>query len=93
MTDDEDMMRAAIFGKEAELFLESPSGAFLLKYAQAEVDVATHNLKRTAPWRRRRIQELQNAIQVAEWFQVWLGEAVAQGRQATEILEGSIDGN
>ena len=90
--DDEELMRAAIFGKEAELFLGSPIGDFLVRHAQTEASVAAHKLKQVLPWRRRRIQELQNQIRVAEWFQVWLGEAVAQGRQATEILEETQNG-
>lgn len=90
--DDEELMRAAIFGKEAELFLESPMGDFLLNHARAEADIAAHKLKSVAPWRRKRITELQNQIKVAEWFQVWLGEAVAEGRQATEILEETAHG-
>ena len=92
MTEDEQLMQVAIFGREAELFLQSPIGDFLVKHAQAEADIAAHKLKSVAPWRRIRIQELQNDIRVAEWFQVWLGEAVAQGRQATEILEENADG-
>jgi hypothetical protein len=93
MTEDETLMRTAIFGQEVELFLKSHIGDFLVKHAQAEADIAAHKLKRVLPWRRRRIQELQNAIRVAEWFQIWLGEAVAQGQQATEILEENASGN
>lgn len=77
----------ATFGKEVELFMRSPIGDFLLKRSEEEIQEAVGELKRVAPWRRRRIQQLQTQIHVAERFQLWLADAIAAGRQAITQLE------
>lgn len=87
MNEKDELMEEAILGRQVELFLQSEIGSYLIKHSEEEIARATEKLKHVASWRRRRIQELQNQIQVAEWFQVWLGEAVAAGQNAINILE------
>ena len=89
---DDAIVEQAVFGREIELWLQSPIGDYLMKRAEHEIDAALQQLKRVHPWRRRRITELQNQVRVAEWFQVWLGDAIQAGRQATEILEEEQNG-
>lgn len=83
----------ATFGREVQLFLQSPIGDFLLKRSEEEISEAVLELKKVHSWRRRRIQELQNTIKVAEKFQFWLADAIAAGNQAEEqLLEEHADG-
>lgn len=83
----EDLQRNAIFGQEVQDFLLSPIGRYLAGRAQEEAEEALQLLRRVAPWRTRRVRQLQNQVQVAEWFQQWLGNAVADGLNAQQILE------
>ena len=80
------LVAQATFGREVELFLRSDIGDFLIKRSEEEIAEAVQALKTVAPWRRRRIQELQNAIKVAEKFQFWLADAISAGNQAHELL-------
>lgn len=87
------MLQQAAFGRQVELFLQSDIGDFLLKRSEEEIAEAVLKLKTVNPWRRRKIQELQNAIKIAEKFQFWLADAIAAGNQAHELLmEEQADG-
>ena len=77
----------AVFGKQVEDFLRSDIGDYLLQCAKRKELLAVEQLKRVSPWRRRRIQELQNEIRVAGDFQAWLGDAIAEGAEALEQLK------
>lgn len=89
MFESDDIVETAVFGKVVENFLGSDIGDFLLGKAKAEEESATRALISTSPWRRRRIQQLQNQIWRAQQFQVWLAEAILDGQQATNLLEGA----
>lgn len=89
MLDPEDPdVRVAVFGKQVEDFLTGDVGDYLIKQAQYEITTATEKLVKTASWRRRRIQDLQNEIYRAESFKDWLGFAVQAGIQATNRIQG-----
>lgn len=81
-------VRLAIFGKQVEDFLTSDIGDYLLKYARQQETDGVEQLLRVNPWRRRRIQVLQNQIATAQNFQRWLGEAVAAGQMSLAQLQG-----
>lgn len=81
------LLRVAVFGEQIRDFLQTEIGDYLLKQAQHDADEAMNKLKNTSPWRRRRIQELQNDIRVAENFIHWLASAMQAGEQATTQLE------
>lgn len=85
---DSDLFETAIFGKVVENFLSSDIGNYLLEQAKTEEEESTAALIRTSPWRRRRIQQLQNQVWRAQQFQVWLADAIVAGQQATNLLEG-----
>lgn len=76
-----------IMGRDAEEFIQSDLGQYLIGCAEQEIKAATDVLKRVHPWRTRRIRELQNEIWRAESFQSWLSELVIRGRQAVQQLE------
>lgn len=85
---DDPLLERAVFGKEVENFLHTRIGKYLVRRAEEEAEEATERLKHTAAWRTRRIRELQNQIQVAESVQQWLADAVMDGIQAKNLLEG-----
>ena len=82
-----ELVAEAILGKDAEEFLNSDIGRFLVGRAEEEATYAVFLLKTVHPWRTRRIKELQNKIWRAESFQLWLAEMVIRGNQALQGLE------
>jgi len=67
--------------------MASDIGAYLSQRANTEADAAMQKLRRVAPWRRRRIQQLQNEIKMCESFLIWLQDAVNSGHLARESIE------
>ena len=82
-----ELFAEAILGKDAEEFINSEIGQYLVGCAEQEIVEATEQLKRVHPWRTRRIRELQNQVWRAESVQSWLAELVVRGRQALQSLE------
>jgi len=85
------LVQTAVFGQQVEQFLSGDIGKYLVRRAENEAEQAADALKTVHPWRTRRIRELQNTIWVAERVQKWLGEAILDGRQALNVLEGVDD--
>lgn len=83
------LVESAVFGREVENFLNTAIGKYLVERAENQADAANEQLKRVCSWRSRKIQELQNKIWVAESFQQWLADAIIDGHQALNILEGN----
>lgn len=91
MSEHQELYAEAILGKDAEDFLASDVGRFLIGRAEQEVAEAMDELKRCHPWRTRKLRELQNRIWRAESVQGWLGELIIRGRQALSQLEQHED--
>lgn len=87
LSQEDPLVQFAAFGREVEIFLRSDIGDFLVKRSEEEIAEAVLALKTVHPWRRRRIQALQNKIAVAEKFQLWLADAIADGHTAMQQLE------
>lgn len=85
------IVETAVFGKEVENFLGGNIGRYLVERAEKQAEEATDLLKKVSPWRRRRIQQLQNRIAVAESVQQWLADAIMDGISATRSLEANDD--
>ncbi len=83
----QELYATAIMGKDAEEFIQSQIGQYLIGCAEQEIVEAADQLKRVHPWRTRRIRELQNQVWRAESFQSWLAELVVNGKQALQTLE------
>ena len=81
----EDMVR---FGAEAEAFLKSDIGRYLLDRSQEQVDAALHELSCVDPCNSRDIRRLQNVIQRNRDVEAWLGEIVQAGWEARNLLAG-----
>jgi hypothetical protein len=79
----------AILGKDAEEFLKTDLGRYLMERVVEEEREAMEALAGTSSWRRRRIVELQNRIWRARSFKSWLSEMIVTGRQALQQLEST----
>ena len=88
---DQELLAEAMIGKDAEDFIESDIGRYIIGCAEQEAKEAMDQLKTVWPWRRRKIQELQNKIYRAESIQSWLAELVVTGKQALQQLDGEND--
>lgn len=80
------LMAEAILGKDAEEFLKSDIGRYMMGRCEQEIDEAQDLLSRVSPWRRRRITELQNQIYRAKSLKSWLVELVNNGNAAEAVL-------
>lgn len=83
------LLKARIeLGEDAEKFVRSKLGEAVVAIAEGQANAAYNELARVAPWRRRRIAQLQVQIWRAESFQQWIAEIITEGRHALELLEG-----
>lgn len=86
-----ELFAEAVLGKDAEEFISSELGQFIVGRAEQEIADALDELKTCHPWRTRKIRELQNRIWRAESVQNWLAELVVRGRQALNQLDEPED--
>lgn len=88
-TDTQTLMAEAILGDDADKFLKTELGRYLLETAKQESLDALHELKSIDPTDTKKITELQNKIWLAESFEGWLVQLINAGQQARDILESS----
>lgn len=74
------------FGMQAESFLDSPVGKYLIARAEGEVEAAVEELKTVDCTDAKAIQTLQNRVYRAESIQYWLAEAIQAGLNAQDEL-------
>lgn len=77
----------ARLGIEAEAFLDSNLGRYLMERAELEIEIATQELIATEPTEIALCIRIRNRILVTELFQNWLTEAVQEGKVASQELE------
>ena len=87
MTDEQTLIAEAVLGRDAQEFLASEIGRYLLGRAQMDEREAMEALVSVKWWRRRRIIELQSRIYRARSVRSWLAEIITDGRQAESVLE------
>ena len=75
-----------MLGREAQEFLASDVGRYLLGRAEQDKREAQDLLSRVAPWRKNRIRQLQNEVWRAESFVTWLAELINEGAVAEVTL-------
>lgn len=85
------LMAEAVLGRDAEEFMGTDIGRYVLSRCEQEIDEAQELLSRVSPWRRRRIQELQNQIYRAKSLKSWLVELVNNGNAAEAVLSETHD--
>jgi ribonuclease HI len=74
-----EMMETVRFGIEAETFLESRIGRYLVNRSKEEVAAALEGLKKVDPCDHQQIVALQNVVYRAESIEAWLAEAIQEG--------------
>lgn len=89
--EEESLFAEAALGAEAVAFLNSDLGRVLRGFALQEIEAAKDDLLTTAPWRKRRIQQLQFRAAVAGQFLDFIREAVLRGDVAYEGLQAMRD--
>lgn len=77
----------ATLGRDAQDFLASEVGRFILGRCEHEISEASDLLSTVSPWRRNRIKQLQNEIWRARSVRGWLIELVQNGQQAEQALD------
>ena len=73
-------------GVQAREFAESDLGRHFIGCALQEIAEAEKALSTVAPWRRRRIQDLQNRIWRATFLLSWLRELIVSAKSAESAL-------
>jgi hypothetical protein len=81
------LMAEAVLGRDAEEFLNTELGRYMLGRCEQEIQEAQDQLSRVSSWRRRRIQELQNRVWRAKSVKEWLAELISNGKSAEAALE------
>lgn len=77
----------AILGKDAEEFLSTELGRYLLARIEEEEKEAMTELTTVWSWNRRKIQRLQNQVWRAQSLKSWLADLIVSGRQALQTLD------
>lgn len=85
-------VRLAMFGKQVEHFLDTGIGRYLIERASKQSEAAVESLKQVDPTDMKAVMKAQLEVRVADSIIVWLGDAVADGQQATEILKQEDQG-
>ena len=88
----EELLAAAVLGKEVESFYSSDVGQYLLARAERELAEASLALQTVDPADTTRIAILQAKCWRANSFRGWLEAAIIAGLKAHEILEERDDG-
>lgn len=81
------MWAEAALGRDAQDFLNSDIGRYIVGRAQQEKAEALDKLARVSTWRTNRIRELQNQVWRADSVLLWVTELVTAGKQAEAVLE------
>ncbi len=81
------LMAEAILGQDAQDFINTELGQFLVRRADQEKKDALEQLARVSPQKKNRIRDLQAQVWRAESFLTWIAELITSGKQAEGVLE------
>jgi hypothetical protein len=81
-------MEAAL-ARDVRDFAQSDVGRYMVGCAKQDIENTYTKLVACAPWRWRRIQQLQNEIRVAEMFLSYLRDLILRGKSAENIMHDS----
>lgn len=91
---DDLQLEVARLGVEAEAFMHSHVGRYLLERADHEIEINMVKLVEVDPGDYKANREIRNKIHVAKMFKDWIAEAIASGRVAHEAMmeqEAALD--
>ncbi len=87
MNDDLPLIVDLNLGLDAEQFLNTPLGRYLLDRADEEKEEALADFRKADPGNYAVISDIQNRIWRSEAFSRWLAEAIHIGRHAENELK------
>lgn len=87
MSSERELLHRVAMGMEAEAFLGSNIGRYIVERAEAERDDAVEDLKEASPDDPKTIRDLQNRIWRAESVQFWLADLINDGNNAMHELQ------
>jgi len=88
---DEATFAEAVLGEDAQVFWKSDLGQWVIARSLKESEDATNKLRQADPEDAKVIRDLQNDIKNAEQALIWIDEAIRNGKQAIQELEGVED--
>lgn len=77
----------ATLGRDAEEFLKTDIGRFIIGRCDQEIDEARSEMETVPIRKHKRIEHLQNRIWRAKSVKGWITELVIRGREAETQLE------
>jgi len=87
MAELDELTKQVEFGIEAEAFLNTSIGRYLVKRAEDEIADAVEALKTVDCEDTNAVRELQNRIWKAESVQFWIAEIINDGFAAEEMIK------
>ena len=89
MTERSTLEAEVVLGDDMDKWLQSDHGRYMVAGFDAYEQQALEQLTRIWPWRWRRIAQLQERIRLARRFSQIAAEAVLNGQQAMQNLQGA----
>lgn len=84
---EENLIRRAVLGREAQDFLASQVGRYVVGAAAQDQAEIERKLTKVSPWNRRRILRLQQEHRAVELAIGWITEMVQDGAHAERQLD------
>lgn len=92
MSPDDPNVRVAVLGRQIEHFLGTDIGGYIVKRATQQSEAAFEEFKKVDPFDGPAVAAVQRKANVADGILEWMGDAVAAGQSATEILKEGLNG-
>lgn len=83
---EQELFAFARMGIKAQELFDSEVGHYLVGRAAQDIDAIKDQILNTAPWRKRRIRQLQNKAEAVKLGIKYLREAINEGQQAEQSL-------
>ena len=87
---DDPVLRAAVFGKQVEQFMETDIGCYIAQCAEKDIESGLKMLREADPFDPTQIVAAQTKVKIAETVIGWLGDAMRAGLQATEAIKEDV---
>ena len=83
----QELMEAAILGRDAEEFWKTPLGINILRRMSDERKELVIKLETTNPRAFKRIGQIQSDIKRIDTMKSWFSELIILGRQAEKVID------
>lgn len=86
-TEEEVLIRRAVFGRQVESFYCSDIGKYVIARCKELRYTAQQDFKNCDPTDHKQVMRIQQNVKLADAIENWLGEAIGDGLRALNILE------